>query len=107
MEPLKAFDRALFGGTPEERPEFYRERSPITYADRVRAPVLVMGGRNDPRCPIRQIENYLARLRELGKPHEFYEFDAGHSSMVVDEKIRQLARQIEFVHEHLGTSPAL
>ena len=104
MEPLKAFDRSLFGGTPAERPDFYRERSPITYADRLRVPVLVTAGRNDPRCPIRQIENYLARLRELGKAHECYRFDAGHSSMVVEEKIRQVAVQIDFVHRHLGTA---
>jgi dienelactone hydrolase len=107
MEPLKAFDRALFGGTPAERPDFYRERSPITYVDRVRVPLLVMAGRNDPRCPIRQIENYLARLRELDRPHEYYEFEAGHSSMVVDERIRQLEKQIDFVHRHLGTPAPL
>ncbi|HEY4027649.1 MAG TPA: prolyl oligopeptidase family serine peptidase [Candidatus Dormibacteraeota bacterium] len=107
MEPLKAFDRALFGGTPAERPEFYRERSPITYVEQVRVPVLVMAGRNDPRCPIRQIENYLARLRELGKPHDYYEFEAGHSSQVVDEKVRQLEAQIAFVHRHLGTPAPL
>jgi dipeptidyl aminopeptidase/acylaminoacyl peptidase len=103
MEPLKAFDRALFGGTPTERPDFYRERSPITYVERVRVPVLVLAGRNDPRCPIRQIENYVARLRELGRPHELYEFDAGHSSMVVEERLRQIEAQIDFAHRHLGT----
>jgi dipeptidyl aminopeptidase/acylaminoacyl peptidase len=107
MEPLKAFDRSLFGGTPVERPDFYRERSPITFADRVRVPVLVTAGRNDPRCPIRQIENYLGRLSELGRPHERYEFDAGHSSMVVEERIRQLELQIDFVHRHLGTARSI
>jgi dipeptidyl aminopeptidase/acylaminoacyl peptidase len=103
LEPLKAFDRALFGGTPAERPEFYRERSPITYVERVRVPVLVMAGRNDPRCPIRQIENYLTRLRELDLPHEYYEFEAGHSSMVIEERIRQVAAMVDFTHRHLGT----
>jgi dipeptidyl aminopeptidase/acylaminoacyl peptidase len=103
MEPLKAFDRSLFGGTPAERPDFYRERSPITYAERLRVPVLVTAGRNDPRCPIRQVQRYLARLRELGKPHEYYEHDAGHASMVVDEQIRQVERQLDFAHRHLGT----
>jgi dipeptidyl aminopeptidase/acylaminoacyl peptidase len=103
MEPLKAFDRALFGGTPAERPDFYRERSPLTHAGSVRAPVLVVAGRNDPRCPIRQIENYLARLRELGKPHELYEFPAGHASKVVEEQVRQMERQLDFAHRHLGT----
>ena len=107
MEPLRAFDRALFGGAPAERPELYRERSPITYADRLRVPVLIMAGSNDPRCPIRQVGNYLARLHELSKPYEYYEFDAGHSSAVVEEQIRQIEKRIDFVHRHLGTPRAL
>jgi len=107
MEPLKAFDRALFDGSPAERPDFYRERSPITYAERVRVPVLILAGRNDPRCPIRQIENYLRRLEEVGKPNEFYEFGAGHSSFVIDEQIRQMDAQVDFAHRHLGTPAPL
>jgi dienelactone hydrolase len=103
MEPLKAFDRALFGGTPQERPEFYRERSPLTYAQRVRVPVYISGGENDPRCPIRQIHNYVAALKELDKPHELYLFDAGHASLVVEEQIRQLELQLAFAARHLGT----
>jgi acetyl esterase/lipase len=103
MEPLRAFDRALFGGTPEEIPQHYVERSPITYVDRVRVPVLITAGRNDPRCPIRQIENYLERLRGRGHPHTFYEFDAGHGSLLVEEQIHQMELQIEFAHRHLGT----
>ncbi len=107
MEPLKAYDRALFGGSPAERPDFYQERSPITYVQRVRVPVLILAGRNDPRCPIRQIENYLRRLQELGKPNEFYEFAAGHSSLVTDEQIRQMEAQLDFAHRHVGTPAPL
>ncbi len=93
MEALKGFDRALFGGSPEQVPDRYVDSSPITYVDAVRAPVLVLAGENDPRCPIRQIENYLARLTERGVPHEVYRFDAGHGSMVDDERVRQLRRR--------------
>lgn len=107
MEPLKAFDRALFGGTPAAVPEFYRQRSPISYVEQVRVPVLILAGENDPRCPIRQIENYVARLRALGKPHEVYRYDAGHGSLVVDESIRQTEVQIDFAARHLGTPRAL
>ncbi len=107
MEPLKAFDRALFGGSPAEVPERYLERSPITYVERVRAPVLILAGENDPRCPIRQIEHYVARLRELGKPHEVYRYDAGHGSLVTDETIRQVEAEIAFAARHLGTRPPL
>jgi dipeptidyl aminopeptidase/acylaminoacyl peptidase len=101
MEPLRAFDRAIFGGSPNEVPEVYERCSPITYVDAVRAPVLVLAGANDPRCPIRQIDNYLGRLNELGKPHEVYRFDAGHGSLVVDEQIRQMAAELDFVGRHV------
>jgi acetyl esterase/lipase len=103
MEPLKAFDRSLFGGSPEDIPDAYVERSPITYIEDVRVPVMILAGENDPRCPIRQIDNYLRRLGELGKPHEVYRYDAGHGSLVIDEVIRQVEAQIAFAAKHLGT----
>lgn len=101
MEPLRAFDRSLFGGSPDDVPEVYHRSSPITYVDAVRAPVLVLAGANDPRCPIRQIDNYLARLAELGKTHEVYRFDAGHGSLVVEEQIAQMAAQLDFCSRHV------
>ena len=107
MEPLKRYDAALFGGTPDQVPSVYRERNPITYVDRVRAPVLMLVGRNDPRCPSRSADVYEARLRELGKTFETYRYDAGHGSLVIDEQIRQMERQIAFLARHLATTPPL
>jgi acetyl esterase/lipase len=102
MEPLRAFDRALFGGSPDEVGDRYVECSPITYVDRVTAPVLVVAGENDPRCPIRQIENYLEKLAERDSPYEVYRYDAGHGSLVVAETIKQTAIEVHFVRRHLG-----
>lgn len=102
MEGLRAFDRSLFGGSPAEVPERYRESSPITYVESVRAPVLILAGANDPRCPMRQIDNYLTRLRELGREHQVHLFDAGHGSLVVEEQIRQMEVQLTFALRHLG-----
>jgi len=107
MDPLKAYDRALFGASPEEDPELYRVRSPITYIDEVRVPVMVLAGENDPRCPIRQIDNYLGRLSELGKPHEVLRYDAGHGSLRTEERIRQMKAEVAFVSRNLGTQAPL
>ncbi len=101
MEGLKAFDRSLFGGSPDEVPERYRDSSPITYVERVDVPVLVLAGENDPRCPIRQIENYLQRLDALGVPHQVYRYDAGHGSLVNDERVRQMRVELDFAATHL------
>jgi len=101
MEPLRAFDRALFGGSPTDVPDRYRDSSPITYVDEVRAPVLILAGENDPRCPIRQIDNYLDRLAERGVPYRSYRYDAGHGSLVVSETLRQFAAEVAFVRSAL------
>ena len=102
MEPLRAFDRSLFGGSPAEVPELYARCSPLTYVDAVRAPVLVLAGANDPRCPIRQIENWLAAADLAGVDVEVYRFDAGHGSLVVQERVAQLRAELTFVARHLG-----
>ena len=107
MDPLKAYDRALFGASPEEDREVYDRRSPLTYVDNVRVPVFILAGENDPRCPIRQIDNYIDRLTALGKPHEVLRYDAGHGSQRTDERIRQTEAEIDFVARHLGTSPPI
>ncbi|MFF4156690.1 S9 family peptidase [Streptomyces sp. NPDC001678] len=102
MEALKALDRTLLGGTPEEVPERYAASSPLTYVDDVRAPVYISAGMNDPRCPIRQVENYVERLKLRGHPHEVYRYDAGHGSLVTEERIKQLRLEIAFAERHLG-----
>jgi dienelactone hydrolase len=101
MEGLKAFDRSLFGGSPSDVPEKYRDSSPITYIDSVDVPVLILAGENDPRCPIRQIENYVGVLEKRGIAHEVYRYDAGHGSLVDDERVRQVRAEIDFVKRHL------
>jgi dipeptidyl aminopeptidase/acylaminoacyl peptidase len=104
MDPLKAYDRALFGASPEEDPARYEERSPITYVAQVRVPVMILAGENDPRCPIRQIDNYLDRLSVLGKEHEVLRYDAGHGSLRTEERLRQMVAELDFLARHVGTA---
>lgn len=101
MEALKAMDRTLLGGTPEEVPERFAASSPLTYVDAVKAPVYISAGVNDPRCPIRQVDNYVERLARRGAVHEVYRYDAGHGSLVVEERIKQLGKEIDFASRHL------
>ncbi|MET8324702.1 prolyl oligopeptidase family serine peptidase [Streptomyces sp. NPDC005181] len=102
MEALKAMDRTLLGGTPEEVPERFEASSPLTYVDAVRTPVYISAGVNDPRCPIRQVENYVDRLKARHAVHEVYRYDAGHGSLVVEERIKQVRLELDFARRHLG-----
>src|SRR5207245_9185490 len=47
---LQAYDRAMMGD-PVEDAALWRERSPIFFVDRIRAPLLLLAGANDIRCP--------------------------------------------------------
>jgi dipeptidyl aminopeptidase/acylaminoacyl peptidase len=103
---LQEYDKALFGGTPDECGDLYRDRSPISYVDRVRAAVLIITGANDTRCPQRQVDNYVQALVRHAVPHRYDVFEAGHGSMAIAENVRQQALSLDFVAEHLGTPRA-
>lgn len=97
---LQALDRALFGGSPTDVPELYRERNPITYVDAVTAPLLILAGENDSRCPIRQVWNYVGRLRERDVEPTVYTYATGHASFAIEERVRQTA----IVLDHLAAT---
>lgn len=101
-EILKGYDRALFGGTPEELPDLYRASSPITYVEQVSAPVLIIQGSNDTRCPPRQVRLYEEKMRALGKPIEVHWFDAGHGSLAVEQSIEHQEINLRFAYKVLG-----
>lgn len=97
---LQAYDRSLVGGTVHERTDLVRERSPITYVDRVRAPVLVLVGENDTRCVPSQVHSYVDALRAAGGDVELYSYGEGHSTYVVDEEVREWRTVLEFLLRH-------
>jgi dipeptidyl aminopeptidase/acylaminoacyl peptidase len=99
---LQAYDRALLGGkTPAELPELMRERNAINFADEVVAPVLFLIGRNDSRCPYGQAMAYVDKLAAREHPHEVYVYETGHASFDVDERVRQLALNRDFLTRHV------
>jgi dienelactone hydrolase len=101
-ETLRAYQRGLFGGTPQEKPEQHRASSPITYAEQVKAPVLVVQGSNDTRCPPRQMRVYESRLNELGKSIQVEWFDAGHGSRAQEQSIEHQELLLRFAYRVLG-----
>jgi dipeptidyl aminopeptidase/acylaminoacyl peptidase len=101
-DTLRGYQEALFGGTPQQRPELYAAASPITYAERVAAPVLVIQGSNDTRCPARPMRLYEERLRTLGKQIEVVWFEAGHGSYAIEQSIAHQERMLRFAYQVLG-----
>jgi dipeptidyl aminopeptidase/acylaminoacyl peptidase len=98
---LQAYDRSLVGGVVHEVPELVTERSPITYVDRVRAPLLVLVGEHDTRCVPGQVHRYVDALREAGGEVEVYSYEEGHSSYVVEEEVREWRTVLGFLRRRV------
>jgi dienelactone hydrolase len=91
--------------TPEDNPNLYAQRSPITYAENVRAPVQIFIGRNDNHVTTRQIVEYQQRLAALGKQVEVNWYEGGHidpAERNTKEQIEYQERRLQFVYRALG-----
>ena len=87
-EYFKAEDRKRFNGTPKTARARYVKSSPSTYGDRIQAPILILHGENDMRCPPRQITHFENQLLEAGKPVSVEWFPSGHIGEFTDTRLR-------------------
>ena len=100
----RQFMEELFKGSLEKNREAYRNSSPITFISQIRAPVLVMCGRNDSRCPIQPIEKFVKKLEEMNHSHEFIvDEKKGHLVGKVDSSISEVTTWVDYFKKTLGT----
>ena len=97
-EALRGYHRILFGGSPEETMRQHEKSSPIHYAVQIQAPLLVIQGKNDTRCPPRQMKAYEEKMKSLGKQIEVFWFDAGHGSRAREQRLENQQIRMRFVH---------
>jgi dipeptidyl aminopeptidase/acylaminoacyl peptidase len=97
---LQAWDVAVMGGTPMDVPELFRERNPMTYVDHVRAPMLLIAGEHDSRCPLGQVMTYAHALRVRGREVDVHLYPGGHHANDVDEQIRHVELTLDFMRAH-------
>lgn len=55
-----------FMGDPVKNKELWTDRSPFFFLDRVKAPLLLMAGGNDPRCPKEEAQQVASEIRKHG-----------------------------------------
>jgi len=94
-EDLKHWDIENMG-SPDENSELWHERSPYFYLDRIQAPVQIICGENDPRCPASDSIHARDKLLELNREVDFKMYEnEGHSFLklenVLDSEVRRVA----------------
>jgi dipeptidyl aminopeptidase/acylaminoacyl peptidase len=98
---LQHWDLENFGH-PERDRELYYERSPFFFLDRIGAPVQLICGAHDPRCPASESVQAHEALRAQGKPCDLvlYE-DEGHSFYKTENVVNAEKRRMEFLAQVL------
>ena len=86
-----------------EDPQFLRTQSPLFAADRIRAPLLIAQGANDPRCRQQESDQIVQAMRDSGVPVTYVVFpDEGHGFSNPANAKRFTALAEAFLARHLG-----
>ena len=89
-------------GDPDADAHRLMERSPVTYADQIRAPLMVIQGANDPRVPKDESDQIVARLRARGVEVRYEVFpDEGHGFTRRDNQAKAYSDAGDFLIKHL------
>ncbi|HLW47305.1 MAG TPA: S9 family peptidase [bacterium] len=100
-QTLRDSDRARMGD-PVENADLWRDRSPIFFADQIRAPLLLLAGANDVRCPPEEAEQIARAVRTNGGVADLHVYpDEGHGFRRRENEIDAQRRTTEFLARHL------
>lgn len=89
-------------GDPATNADLYRDRSPLTHARSIKAPLLILQGANDPRVPRSEAEQVVALLREGRATFDYHVYpDEGHGFRKVEHRVDMLRRATEWFDTHL------
>jgi dipeptidyl aminopeptidase/acylaminoacyl peptidase len=89
-------------GDPVENYERWYNASPYFFLDRVNAPVQLICGGNDPRCPASDSIDTRDRLLELGKTVDFHLYEEeGHSFLKIENILDAEKKRVEFLAKEL------
>jgi dipeptidyl aminopeptidase/acylaminoacyl peptidase len=76
---LRPYSEEMMGGSPEQVPQRYHERSPINFVRNIRGRLLIVQGLQDPNVTPENVRAVEAALRAAGIPYDLLAFeDEGH-----------------------------
>ena len=98
---LQQSDLATMGDVVKNK-ALYEDRSPINFIDQVRAPLLLLAGGHDPRCPKSETQQVVEAIKKRGGTVDakIYE-NEGHGFARVENQIDAYQRVANFLLAHV------
>lgn len=101
-ERIRFYKRMGDPTTAEGRAQLMRQ-SPLTHADKIKTPLLVVQGANDPRVNKREADQIVIALRDRGFPVEYIVApDEGHGFARPINRMAMLVQAEKFLAKYLG-----
>jgi dipeptidyl aminopeptidase/acylaminoacyl peptidase len=86
--------------------EDMRQRSPVTHADKMKAAVMLIHGKDDERAPFEHALRMRAALTKAGKPPEWIsEGREGHGIFDEASRTQVYEKMLDFFGKHIGLPP--
>ena len=98
---LQQNDLATMGDVVKNK-ALYEDRSPINFIDQVKAPLLLLAGGHDPRCPKTETQQVVDAIKKRGGSAEAKVYDnEGHGFARVENQIDAYKRVANFLLAHV------
>src|SRR5262245_3203378 len=98
---LRQYDLATMGD-PQKNQALLRDRSPAFFLDRIRAPLMLVAGDNDPRCPAEESQQVTEAMKKRGARCDFLLYkDEGHGFARIENQFDAYRKVVAFLGETL------
>jgi dipeptidyl aminopeptidase/acylaminoacyl peptidase len=97
------FYQRMGNPTTDEGRAVLKAASPLTYVDKIKNPLLIGQGANDPRVKQAESEQIVAAMKSKGIPYEYMLFpDEGHGFAKPENRIKFYTAAERFLAKYLG-----
>ncbi|RDI71146.1 S9 family peptidase [Halopelagius longus] len=91
---------AEYGSLEDDR-EFLESISPLNNVEKIRAPLFVLHGENDPRVPVSEAHQLVEEASEHVPVRELIFEDEGHGFSKLENRVEAYSQIVEFLDEHV------
>lgn len=94
-------------GDPVKNKALFEDRSPINFIDKVKAPLLLLAGGHDPRCPKTETLQVVEAIKKRGGVVEYKIYESeGHGFSRVENQIDAYKHVADFLKAHVPPAVA-
>jgi len=98
---LQQSDLATMGDVEKNKAR-YQDRSPINFVDQIKAPLLLLAGGHDPRCPKTESQQVVDAIKKRGGVVDYKVYEnEGHGFARVENQIDAYRRVADFLKSHV------